>query len=172
MHLLETKVAHEANTWRVDFVGDDGEEVSIKIADRYARDGSEALHQAKELMVQLTPFGTRGSGAAVNLYDAARNGTSMKTSFPDGTDSQSNALTVSPEPLLPFEVIARAKLQAWQAFNDVDRLDRKNFPSIQTGYGFRERFEHPGRVQSFDDKVAGYLGKGILGSPGNLSRCT
>jgi hypothetical protein len=74
MHLLETRVAHEGNTWRVDFLGDDGEEVSIKIADHHAMDRSEALNQAKELMLQLTPFGTRGSGTAVNLYDAASNG--------------------------------------------------------------------------------------------------
>jgi hypothetical protein len=74
MHLLETKVAHEKTGWRVDFVGDDGEAVSIKVADSHAANRDEALEQAKALMVQLTAYGTRGGGRSINEYDAASNG--------------------------------------------------------------------------------------------------
>jgi hypothetical protein len=74
MHLLETKVAHEKTCWRVDFVGDDGEEVSIKVTDDHASSEDEAIDRAREVMVQLTAFGTRGGGRSVNAYDAASNG--------------------------------------------------------------------------------------------------
>lgn len=74
MHLLETKVAHVANGWRIDFVGDDGEAVSIRVADGHAANEGEAIEHAKEVMVQLTAYGTRGGGRSVNRYDAASNG--------------------------------------------------------------------------------------------------
>ncbi|WP_025661777.1 hypothetical protein [Rhizobium sp. IBUN] len=74
MHLLETKVAHETTGWRVDFVGDAGEVVSIKVADGHAASENEAIDRAKEVMVQLTPYGTRGGGRSINPYDAASNG--------------------------------------------------------------------------------------------------
>jgi hypothetical protein len=51
MHLLETKVAHETTGWRVDFVGDAGEVVSIKVADGHAASENEAIDRAKEVMV-------------------------------------------------------------------------------------------------------------------------
>jgi len=74
MHLLKTEVAHETTGWRVDFVGNDGEEVSIKVSDGHASSENEAIDRAKEVMVQLTAFGTRGGGGSVNAYDAASNG--------------------------------------------------------------------------------------------------
>lgn len=74
MHLVETKVAHETTGWRVDFLGDDGEAVSIKVADNQATSEDEAVEAAKEVMIQLTAFGTRGGGRSVNAYDAASNG--------------------------------------------------------------------------------------------------
>ncbi|MBY3206878.1 hypothetical protein [Rhizobium laguerreae] len=74
MHLLETKVAHERTVWRIDFVGDDGEVVSIKVTDGHAASEDEAIERAKEVMVQLTPYGTRGGGHSINAYDAASNG--------------------------------------------------------------------------------------------------
>ncbi|MFP3547170.1 hypothetical protein SB748_27505 [Rhizobium sp. SIMBA_035] len=63
------------------FRRDDGEEVSINIADSHAKDGSETIQQAKELMAQLTPLGTHGSGAAANVYDAASNGNFDEVEF-------------------------------------------------------------------------------------------
>ena len=74
MHLLETKVAHEQTGWRVDFLGDEGEAVSIKVADGHAANEDEAIEHAREVMVQLTAFGTRGGGRSVNAYDAMSNG--------------------------------------------------------------------------------------------------
>lgn len=74
MHLLETKVAHGTTGWQVDFVGDDGEAVSIKVAEGHAANEVEAIDHAKELMVQLTAYGTRGGGRSINSYDAASNG--------------------------------------------------------------------------------------------------
>jgi hypothetical protein len=74
MHLLETKVAHGPTGWRVDFLGDDGEEVSIRVAEGHADSEDEAIEAAKEVMVQLTAFGTRGGGRSLNAYDAASNG--------------------------------------------------------------------------------------------------
>ncbi|MGO7446483.1 hypothetical protein ACC668_17550 [Rhizobium ruizarguesonis] len=74
MHLLETKVAHETTGWRIDFVGDEGETVSIKVADGHAASEDEAIERAKEVMVQLTAYGTRGGGRSINPYDAASNG--------------------------------------------------------------------------------------------------
>ncbi|MGO8298881.1 hypothetical protein ACC817_22595 [Rhizobium ruizarguesonis] len=74
MHLLETKIVHETTGWRVDFVGDDGEAVSIKVADGLAASEDEAIERAKEVMVQLTAYGTRGGGRSINAYDAASNG--------------------------------------------------------------------------------------------------
>ena len=74
MHLLETKVAHERTGWRIDFVGDDGEVVSIKVADGHAASEDEAIERAKEVMVQLTAYVTRGGGRSINSYDAASNG--------------------------------------------------------------------------------------------------
>lgn len=66
MHLLETKVAHEPTGWRVDLLEDDGEEVSIKVADGHAASEDEASDRAKEVMVQLAAFGTSGGGRSVN----------------------------------------------------------------------------------------------------------
>ncbi|MBY5532824.1 hypothetical protein HFO42_07575 [Rhizobium leguminosarum] len=47
MHLLETKVAHETTGWRIDFVDDDGEAVSIKVSDGHAASEDEAIERAK-----------------------------------------------------------------------------------------------------------------------------
>jgi len=74
MHLLETKVAHETTGWRIDFFGDDGEAVSIKVADGHAASEEDAIERAKEVMVQLTAYGARGGGRSINPDDAASNG--------------------------------------------------------------------------------------------------
>ena len=77
MHLTETRVAHESTHWRVDFVGDNGESVTVHLADSV--DKEVAVERARAIMVQLTAFGTRGGGRSVNSYDAASNG-----NFDDG----------------------------------------------------------------------------------------
>ena len=74
MHLADTRIEHEAGGWKIDFIGDDGDAVSVMAADEHAGSADEALEQAKAVMVQLTAFGTRGGGRSVNTYDAASNG--------------------------------------------------------------------------------------------------
>ncbi|MFA1625289.1 hypothetical protein ACDY96_21640 [Rhizobium mongolense] len=79
MHLADTKIEHEAGGWKIDFIGDDGDAVSVKVADEHAVSADEALERAKAVMVQLTAYGTRGGGRSFNSYDAASNG-----NFDDG----------------------------------------------------------------------------------------
>ncbi len=42
--------------------------------DGHAASEDEAIERAKEVMVQLTAYGTRGGGRSINPYDAASNG--------------------------------------------------------------------------------------------------
>ncbi|MBB3644382.1 hypothetical protein FHX14_000541 [Rhizobium sp. BK619] len=74
MHLTDTRVAHQDNGWRIDFVGDDGEAVTVHVADGAYVDEGVAVERARAIMVQLTPFGTRGGARSLNAYDAASNG--------------------------------------------------------------------------------------------------
>ncbi|MGO6810148.1 hypothetical protein ACC702_03620 [Rhizobium ruizarguesonis] len=74
MHLADMKIEHEAGGWKIDFVGDDGDAVSVKVADEHAGSADEALERAKVVMVQLTAYGTRGGGRSVNSYDAVSDG--------------------------------------------------------------------------------------------------
>jgi len=74
MHLADTRIEHEAGGWKIDFIGDDGDAVSVKVADEHAVSADEALERAKAVMVQLTAYGTRGGGRSLNSYDAVSNG--------------------------------------------------------------------------------------------------
>ena len=75
MNLVDTRVVPEgAGNWTVEFVGDDGESVSVKVADEAGRNEDEIVEHAKQIMVELTPFGTRGGGASANSYDRLSNG--------------------------------------------------------------------------------------------------
>ncbi|MGO7969895.1 hypothetical protein ACC705_02690 [Rhizobium ruizarguesonis] len=74
MHLTNTKIAHETGGWRVDFLGDDGDAVTVHVADADDIDVQAAVERARAIIVQLTAFGTRGGGRSVNTYDAASNG--------------------------------------------------------------------------------------------------
>jgi len=74
MHRTVTKVSHEKRGWTVDFIGDDGDAVSVRVADVAAKNEHEAVEQALAVMVQLTPYGTRGGGHSLNSYDALSNG--------------------------------------------------------------------------------------------------
>ncbi|MGO7271402.1 hypothetical protein ACCT09_09685 [Rhizobium ruizarguesonis] len=74
MHLADMRIEHEAGGWKIDFIGDDGDAVSVRVADEHAVSADEALERARAIMVQLTAFGTRGGGRSVNTYDAASNG--------------------------------------------------------------------------------------------------
>ncbi|MGO7206371.1 hypothetical protein ACCT30_35390, partial [Rhizobium ruizarguesonis] len=68
MHLADMRIEHEAGGWKIDFIGYDGDAVSVRVADEHAVSADEALERARAIMVQLTAFGTRGGGRSVNTY--------------------------------------------------------------------------------------------------------
>jgi len=74
MHLTNTKVAHENAGWRIDFVDDDGDAVTVHVADGAYLDEETAVERARAILVQLTAYGTRGGGRSLNTYDAVSNG--------------------------------------------------------------------------------------------------
>jgi hypothetical protein len=74
MHLSDTRIQHEEGGWRIDFIGDDGDAVSVHVAGGLDLNEAEAIERAHAVMIQLTAFGTRGGGRSVNQYDAASNG--------------------------------------------------------------------------------------------------
>ncbi|GGG06360.1 MULTISPECIES: hypothetical protein [Rhizobium] len=75
MNLRHTRVQHEgAGNWVVDFIGDDGEAVSVKVREHKLSNQDEVVEQAKRVMIELTGFGTRGGKPPVNRYDALSNG--------------------------------------------------------------------------------------------------
>ncbi|RWX20612.1 hypothetical protein EHI43_31930 [Rhizobium leguminosarum] len=71
MHLADTRIEHEAGGWKIDFIGDDGDAVSVKVADEHAVSADEALERAKAVMVQLTAYGTRGGGRRTHTMPSA-----------------------------------------------------------------------------------------------------
>jgi hypothetical protein len=61
MNLRHTRVLHQgAGQWVVDFLGDDGDAVSVKVSDDKLSDEVDIVKHAKRIMVELTGFGTRG----------------------------------------------------------------------------------------------------------------
>ncbi|TCR71044.1 hypothetical protein [Rhizobium sp. BK376] len=74
MNLMNTDIIHGPDGWNVEFVGDDGDAVSVHVSDDHASDADEALERAKAMMIQFTAFGTRGGGRSLNRYDTASNG--------------------------------------------------------------------------------------------------
>ncbi|MCB5203786.1 hypothetical protein LH464_15035 [Neorhizobium sp. T786] len=60
MNLVRTRVVHEgAGSWIVDFLGDDGESVSIKVADDVGSDEADIVEHAKRIMIQLADLAAR-----------------------------------------------------------------------------------------------------------------
>lgn len=74
MHLTDTRIRRDDHGWKVDFIGDDGDAVTVRVAGGSDLNENEAIERARAVMVQLTAFGTRGGGRRVNHYDAASNG--------------------------------------------------------------------------------------------------
>lgn len=75
MNLVHTRVVHEgAGNWVVDFIGDDGEAVLVKVNDDAVTSEDVVVEHARQILVELTGLGTRGAGAGVNSYDALSNG--------------------------------------------------------------------------------------------------
>ncbi|ACE92273.1 hypothetical protein RHECIAT_CH0003325 [Rhizobium etli CIAT 652] len=69
---------------------DDGDAVTVHVADAAYIDEETAVERARAIMVQLTAFGPRGGGRSVNTYDAASNGNSTTISSCSilGTDAR------------------------------------------------------------------------------------
>ena len=74
MHLTETHIEHSDDHWKIEFIGDDGDVVTVQVAGDDDLDEVDVVDRARAIMVQLTAFGTRGGGKSVNKYDAASNG--------------------------------------------------------------------------------------------------
>lgn len=74
MYLNGAKVTHEQEAWLVDFFGDAGEQLTVRLPEAAALREEDAFDRAMELMVHLTPFGTRGGEPSLNRYDSLSNG--------------------------------------------------------------------------------------------------
>lgn len=85
MHLTDTKVGHDNTGWRIDFVGDDGDAVTVHVAAGGHLDEETAVERARAILVELTAFGTRGGCRSLNAYDAASNGNFDDDQPPIGT---------------------------------------------------------------------------------------
>jgi hypothetical protein len=54
MNVAHTRVVHEgAGNWTVDFIGDDGEAVSVKVTDDTLEDEEKVVEHAKKIMSEL-----------------------------------------------------------------------------------------------------------------------
>jgi hypothetical protein len=74
MHLADTKIKHNPGGWKVDFIGDDGDALTIRVTGGADLNEEEPIEGARSVMMQLTAFGTRGGGRSLNRYDATSNG--------------------------------------------------------------------------------------------------
>ncbi|MBB4192552.1 hypothetical protein GGE45_002118 [Rhizobium aethiopicum] len=75
MQLIDTRVTQSGNFFTVEFLGEGGESISVKIDNSHGElDSSTALDHAKVMMVQLTAFPGRNADGSINRYDALSNG--------------------------------------------------------------------------------------------------
>lgn len=75
MQLIDTKVGHDGTTLTVDFIGEGGEMVSVRMEDEAGRFSDEAaIDHARVMMVQLAAFGGADDRSPINDYDAFSNG--------------------------------------------------------------------------------------------------
>jgi hypothetical protein len=87
MQVMDTKVTHDGNALKVNFIGEGGEVVSVRTDDEDLKlDVQAAIDHAKVMMVQLTAFGARDSGGSVNEYDALSLGNFEDGDTVEGTD--------------------------------------------------------------------------------------
>ncbi|MBX4867985.1 hypothetical protein [Rhizobium bangladeshense] len=75
MQLIDTRVTQSGNFFTVEFLGEGGESIAVKIDNSHGElDNSTALDRAKVMMVQLTAFPGRDADGSINRYDALSNG--------------------------------------------------------------------------------------------------
>ncbi|MBB4233676.1 hypothetical protein [Rhizobium esperanzae] len=74
MQLIDTRVTQAGDFFTVEFLGEGGESVSVKIDNSHGElDSSTALDHARVMMVQLTAFSGREADGSINRYDALSN---------------------------------------------------------------------------------------------------
>ena len=75
MQLTDTRVTQADGFLTVEFLGEGGESVSVRIDNSNGElDEKTAVDHAKVMMVQLTAFTGPGTDGSVNRYDALSNG--------------------------------------------------------------------------------------------------
>ena len=75
MQLINTRVTQAGAFFAVEFLGEGGESICVKIDNSNGElDEKTAVDHAKVMMVQLTAFTGPGADGSVNRYDALSNG--------------------------------------------------------------------------------------------------
>ncbi|MBX5170512.1 hypothetical protein HJB84_11660 [Rhizobium sp. NZLR1b] len=75
MQLIDTRVTQAGDVFTVEFLGEGGESISVKIDNSHGElDHSTAVDHAKVMMVQLTSFAAGEADGSINRYDALSNG--------------------------------------------------------------------------------------------------
>lgn len=75
MQLIDTRVTQAEGFITVEFLGEGGEAISVRIDNSDGElDEETAVEHAKVMMVQLTSFTGPGTDGSVNRYDALSNG--------------------------------------------------------------------------------------------------
>jgi len=90
MHLIDTKVAHENTGWRIDFVGDDGDAVTVHVANAAYLDEETAVEHARAILVQLTAYGTRSHSSARTSFSFRSSSTMIGLNRRDETSTVAN----------------------------------------------------------------------------------
>ncbi|MBB4290359.1 hypothetical protein GGE16_002399 [Rhizobium leguminosarum] len=75
MQLIDTRVTRTGDIFTVEFLGEGGESISVKIDNAHGElDDSTAVDHAKVMMVHLTAFSGHEADGSINRYDALSNG--------------------------------------------------------------------------------------------------
>lgn len=99
MQLSTTYVKRNNGVISVEFVGSDGDQVSVRLADGLEGiDDAEAIKRASAVMVQLTAFGTRHGADASSQFSA------LGTAQGDVPHGQASARTAKDRDVLEEEL--------------------------------------------------------------------
>ncbi|CVI64589.1 MULTISPECIES: hypothetical protein [Agrobacterium] len=103
MQLSTTYVKRNNGVISVEFVGSDGEQVSVRLADGLEGiDDAEAIKRASAVMVQLTAFGTRHGADAPSQFTAL--GTAQDDALHEQLHGQASARTARDREILEEEL--------------------------------------------------------------------
>jgi hypothetical protein len=100
MQLIDTRVTQAGDIFTVEFLGEGGESISVKIDNSHGElDDKTAVHHAKVMMVQLTAFAGGEADGSINRYDALSNG-----NFDEGSKELEDSFSASDISRLPSPV--------------------------------------------------------------------